>query len=433
MSRHNRRCSTVVTAAAATTTTVRSTSLQATTSTARPNNTVLLPRPSSSSRCNTLRYYRAFSSSSSPSSSFSSGEITPSPPPPPPPPLPITSFTEDELMIQDAVRTWSKEVLNPIKVRQMENESKICPIVLKDLFTQGFMGIEIDPEKYDGGSGLSFTSSCIIIEELARVDPSIAILVDIHNTCIINAIRCWGSTPLKKQFLSKLATTSVSSFCLSESESGSDAFSLKTTAIQSKKSKFEKSNSNDNESYHYIINGTKMWISNAKDASTLLVFANVAPSLGYKGITAFVLDVNDYEHIILNNDNNNDNDSKSESERSSSRSSSSSSNTKKKNGTITIGIPEKKLGLKASSTCTIHFENVIVPTSQILGEVGCGYKYCIEILNEGRIGIAAQQLGIAKACLYDIALPYMKERKQFNTPIGEFQVRKKHKRKCTFY
>ncbi|OEU14981.1 acyl CoA dehydrogenase [Fragilariopsis cylindrus CCMP1102] len=380
LSRHNRRCSTVVTATTATTT-VGSTSLQATTTS--PNKTVLLHKPSS--RYNTLRYnYRAFSSSpSSSSSSFSSGEITPSPPPPPPSPLPITSFTEDEIMIQEAVRSWSKQVLNPIKVRQMDNESKICPIVLKDLFTQGFMGIEIDPEKYDGGSGLSFTSSCIIIEELARMDPSIAILVDIHNTCIINAIRCWGSKQLKKQFLSKLATTSVSSFCLSESESGSDAFSLKTTAIQSKKSKAEKSKSNDNESYHYIINGTKMWISNAKDASTLLVFANVAPSLGYKGITAFVLD--------------------------------------KKNGTITIGIPEKKLGLKASSTCTIHFENVKIPSSQILGEIGFGYKYCIEILNEGRIGIAAQQLGIAKACLYDIALPYMKERKQFNTSISEFQ------------
>ena len=173
-----------------------------------------------------------------------------------------------------------------------------------------------------------------------------------------------------------------------------------------------------------------MWISNAKDASTLLVFANVAPSLGYKGITAFVLDVNDYEHIILNNDNHidNDNDSNGSSESESERSSSNNSSTTSKNGTITIGVPEKKLGLKASSTCTIHFENVKVPTSQILGEIGFGYKYCMDILNEGRIGIAAQQLGIAKACLYDIALPYMKERKQFNTSISEFQVRTERKR-----
>jgi alkylation response protein AidB-like acyl-CoA dehydrogenase len=229
-------------------------------------------------------------------------------------------------------------------------------------------------------------------------------MVDIHNTCIINSIRFWGSTQLQNQFLSKLASTSVSSFCLSESESGSDAFSLKTTATKS------------NDESYYTINGNKMWISNAKEANTLLVFANVDPSLKYKGITAFVLDVNDYEHIILDSDNT------TESAGGSSNANANANTNAHNNGTITIGLPEKKLGLKASSTCPIHFDNVKVPASQILGEVGLGYKYCIEILNEGRIGIAAQQLGIAKGCLYDIALPYMLERKQFNKPIGEFQV-----------
>jgi alkylation response protein AidB-like acyl-CoA dehydrogenase len=376
---NNNRCITTVVASV---TSVGSKSQQAATSTE-----VIIPIPKPSSPC---LYSRAFSSSSS--SSFSET-----------PPLPITAFTEDELMTQEAVRSWSKEVLNPLKVRKMDNESKMCPKIIEDLFTQGFMGIEI-PEEYDGGSGLSFTASCITIEELARVDPSVAIMVDIHNTCIINSIRFWGSTQLQNQFLSKLASTSVSSFCLSESESGSDAFSLKTTATKS------------NDESYYTINGNKMWISNAKEANTLLVFANVDPSLKYKGITAFVLDVNDYEHIILDSDNT------TESAGGSSNANANSNTNAHNNGTITIGLPEKKLGLKASSTCPIHFDNVKVPASQILGEVGLGYKYCIEILNEGRIGIAAQQLGIAKGCLYDIALPYMLERKQFNKPIGEFQV-----------
>jgi short-chain 2-methylacyl-CoA dehydrogenase len=213
-----------------------------------------------------------------------------------------------------------------------------------------------------------------VVEEIARIDPSIAILVDIHNTLTINAIRTWGTEQQQEQWLSRLATDTVSAFCLSESTSGSDAFALQTTATIS-----------PDQSY-YILNGTKSWISNAQQAGVFIVFANVNPNeLGYKGITAFIVDA-----------------------------------TTSTSG-ITIGKPENKLGLRASSTCQVIFDHVKVDASCVLGEVGMGYKYCIQILNEGRIGIAAQQLGIAKACLYDIALPYMMERKQFNQSIASFQ------------
>lgn len=303
------------------------------------------------------------------------------------PPLPIASFTEDELMTQQAVRTWANEVLRP-KVRTMDDNSQMCPSIIQDLFRQGFMGLEIQEEH--GGSELSFTAACLAVEELARVDPSVAIIVDIHNTLVNNAIRFWGSPDLQERWLPKLASSSLSSFCLSESESGSDAFSMKTTATKSK------------DGSYYTLNGSKLWISNAREANVLLVFANVDSSAGYKGITAFLVDVNDYNNIgsCHNGDNENPNNDN--------------------NGTITIGQPEKKLGLKASSTCAIHFDNLKIPANSILGEVGLGYKYCIEILNEGRIGIAAQQLGIAKGCM-DIAMPYMLERQQFGTRIAEFQ------------
>jgi short-chain 2-methylacyl-CoA dehydrogenase len=284
-------------------------------------------------------------------------------------PTPITVFTDDEVMIRDTVRQWAREKLKPL-VRQMDDEGCIQRSVIDDLFHQGYMGVEI-PTQYTGGSGLSFTSTCLIVEEIARVDPSVAIMVDIHNTLTINAIRFWGSQALQQTWLPRLASNTVSSFCLSEADSGSDAFALKMTATPS-----------PDQSY-FMLNGTKLWISNAQEAGVFLVFANVNPNVGYKGITAFMLDATTEG--------------------------------------ITIGKPENKLGLRASSTCPLMFDNVKVDATNILGEVGLGYKYCINILNEGRIGIAAQQLGIAKACLYDIALPYMAERKQFNQPIGTFQ------------
>jgi short/branched chain acyl-CoA dehydrogenase len=285
-------------------------------------------------------------------------------------PSPVTRFTEDEEMIRDAVRAWAAQELQPI-VREMDNEAQLRPEILQSLFDQGFMGMEI-PQEY-GGSGLSFTSACLAVEEISRVDPSVSILVDIHNTLTNNAVRFWGSEELKEQWLPRLASDTVSSFCLSEAGSGSDAFAMKTTAEASPDGSF------------FTVNGSKLWISNAKEAGVFLVFANADPAKGYKGITAFMVDA--------------------------------------ETEGVSVGKPENKMGLRASSTCPLVFDNVKVESSNLLGEIGLGYKYCINILNEGRIGISAQQIGIAKGCM-DIAMPYLMERKQFGQAIADFQVRK---------
>lgn len=280
---------------------------------------------------------------------------------------PITVFTSDELMIRDAVRQWARNDLLPV-VREMDDAKQYKPEIIQALFEHGMMGMEISSEF--GGSGLSFTSACLAVEEISRVDPSVAILVDIHNTLTNNAVRFWGSADLQQRWLPRLATDTVSSFCLSEAGSGSDAFSMKTRADASP------------DGSNYTINGSKMWISNAEQAGVFLVFANANPSAGYKGITAFMIDA--------------------------------------ETPGISVGIPERKLGLCASSTCPVNFIDVKVDAKDVLGEVGMGYKYCINILNEGRIGIASQQIGIAKGC-FDIVMPYLKEREQFGTKIGDFQ------------
>ena len=279
-------------------------------------------------------------------------------------PIPLTVLTDDEEMIQNSVKKWGNQHLQPALVRQMEKNERISPSIIQDLFTQGYMSLEI-PEKY-GGVGLNFTSACITIQELSRVDPSIALVVDVHNTLVVNAIRFWGSKFLQAKYLPKLATDTVSAFCLSEANAGSDAFSMITTATAS------------SDGSDYTINGTKSWITNAREAGLLLVFCNVDSSKGYKGITAFVVDAD--------------------------------------SAGVHIGKTESKLGLKASSTCQITFDNVKVDADHILGEIGQGYKYCIDILNEGRIGIAAQQIGIAKGC-FDVVMPYLKEREQFGIKL----------------
>jgi short/branched chain acyl-CoA dehydrogenase len=266
---------------------------------------------------------------------------------------PVTVFTEDETLTRDAVRQWAREELLPI-VRDMDDKGAIRPELVQSLFQQGFMGMEIPVEH--GGSGLSFTSACLAVEEIARIDPSVAIMVDIHNTLTNNALRFWGSTSLKEHWLPRLATNTVSSFCLSEAGSGSDAFSMKTTAAVSPDGSF------------YTLNGSKLWISSAKEAGVFLVFANADPVRGYKGITAFMVDA--------------------------------------QTEGVSVGSPENKLGLRASSTCPVTFEDVKVDAGDVLGEVGMGYKYAIMILNEGRIGIASQQIGIAKGC-FDIVMPYL--------------------------
>lgn len=200
------------------------------------------------------------------------------------------------------------------------------------------------PDEY-GGSGMNFTSACLVVEELSRVDPSVSILVDIHNTLTNNAVRFWGSEKLKSKWLPRLASNCVSSFALSEAGSGTDAFAMKTTATPSA----------DNS--YFTLNGEKLWISNSKEAGVFLVFANANPALKHKGITAFMVDATTEG--------------------------------------VHVGKPEKKLGLRASSTCPVVFDNVQVDADDVLGEVGMGYKYCINILNEGRIGIASQQIGVS--------------------------------------
>lgn len=280
---------------------------------------------------------------------------------------PVTTFTQDECLTRDAARTWARQELLPL-VRSMDEAEHYDASLLPALFAHGFMGMEI-PHDY-GGSELSFTSACLVVEELSRVDPSVAILVDIHNTLTNNAVRFWGSTDLQQAWLPKLATDTVSSFCLSEAGSGSDAFAMQTTAEES------------SDGSYFTLNGSKLWISNAQEAGVFLVFANTDRSKGYKGITAFMVDA-ELEGISL-------------------------------------GRPEKKLGLKASSTCPLMFDHVKVDAKNVLGQVGQGYKYCINILNEGRIGIASQQVGIAKGC-FDVVMPYLRERKQFGTAIGDFQ------------
>jgi short/branched chain acyl-CoA dehydrogenase len=255
-------------------------------------------------------------------------------------PTPITHFSEIETSMAEAVSKFANDVIGP-KVRDMDENEAMDPTVVEQLFEQGFMGIEI-PEKY-GGAGMNFTSAIVGIEELARVDPSVSVMVDVHNTLVNTAILKYGSNELKERFLPKLATNTVGSFCLSEPVSGSDAFAMATKA--------EKTGSG------YKITGSKMWITNSMEADFFIVFANLDHSKGYKGITAFILE-------------------------------------KGMKG-FSIAKKEKKLGIKASSTCVINFDDVEIPKENLLGEEGQGYKYAIALLNEGRIGIAAQMTGLA--------------------------------------
>ncbi|GAN06103.1 acyl-CoA oxidase [Mucor ambiguus] len=283
-------------------------------------------------------------------------------------PTSLQAFTEEELMLKDAVSRFAQEVVKP-KVSQMDETEKLDATVLKGLFDQGLMGIETDAD-YDGAN-CSFTSAIITIEELAKVDPSISVICDVQNTLVGTLVRKYGNADVKKRFLPKLATESVGCFCLSEAGSGSDAFALQTRAVE--------------KDDHYVISGSKMWITNSGEADIFLVFANVFnrdPSKGYKGITCFIVE---------------------------------------KEMGVQVAKKESKLGIRASSTCVLNFDEIVVPKENILGEVGKGYKYAIEILNEGRIGIAAQMIGTAQGA-FDIALPYLFQRKQFGQFIGDFQA-----------
>ena len=256
------------------------------------------------------------------------------------PPTPITHLSETEALMADSIRKFATETILP-RVREMDEAESMDKEVVEQLFEQGLMGIEI-PEDY-GGAGMNFTAGIVGIEELARVDPSVSVLVDVHNTLVNTAIMKYGTEQSKKKWLPRLATGTVGSFCLSEPISGSDAFALKTRA--------EKTGGG------YKINGSKMWITNSMEADLFIVFANLEPEKGYKGISAFVVE--------------------------------------KGTKGFSIAKKEKKLGIKASSTCVVQFDDVEIPKDQLLGHEGQGYKYAIGILNEGRIGIAAQMTGLA--------------------------------------
>jgi short/branched chain acyl-CoA dehydrogenase len=271
---------------------------------------------------------------------------------------PLTVLSEEERLFQVSVAQFAKERLRP-HVRAMDEAGQFRPDLLREMFELGLMGIEV-AEQY-GGQGGTFFQCVVAIEELAKVDPAASVVVDVQNTLVNNAIEAWGTTDQKKTYLSRLASASVGAYALSEAASGSDAFSLTTRATTDR------------------LTGRKMWITNAAEAEIFLVFATIDPPAGYKGITCFLVE----------------------------------------RGTpgFAIGKKEDKLGIRASSTCELILDGV---PAQVLGERGKGYKIAIETLNEGRIGIAAQMLGLAEGALGH-ALDYARERKQFGTRIGDFQ------------
>ena len=277
----------------------------------------------------------------------------------------LTLLSDDETAFRDAVRDFAENEIRPL-VAKMDEEAKMNPDLVKKLFEMGLMGIET-PEKY-GGAGSSFMMACLAVEELGRVDGSISVLTDVQNTLVTNAFLRWGNEAQKEKYLPRMAKEWVGAYALSESSSGSDAFALKLRAEQ-KGDKF-------------ILNGSKLWITNGNEASVFIVFANMDPTKGYKGITAFIVE--------------------------------------KSFPGFKVGKKEDKLGIRASSTCELQFENCEVPASNVMGEVGKGYKIAIETLNEGRIGIGAQMVGIAQGA-YEAALKYVQTREQFGKAIGQNQ------------
>jgi alkylation response protein AidB-like acyl-CoA dehydrogenase len=278
----------------------------------------------------------------------------------------LTVLAEDERLFRESVREFAEGNVRPL-VRDMDEHAKIPRTLVDQLFELGVMGIEI-PEAL-GGSGGRFFHSVLAVEELSRVDPSIGVLVDVQNTLVINAILRWGNDDIRKRYLPRLASGAVGAYALSEAGSGSDAFALTARARE--------------DGSDFVLEGRKLWITNANEADIFIVFATVDPSAGYRGITAFLVE--------------------------------------RGFPGFTVGKKEDKLGIRASSTCELILEGCRVPRANVLGEPGKGYKTAIETLNEGRIGIGAQMVGLAKGAL-EHAIAYTKERKQFGKPIAEFQA-----------
>ncbi len=277
----------------------------------------------------------------------------------------LTQLTEEESMFREAVRDFALSEVAP-RVSRMDEEQRMDADLIPHLFELGLMGIEI-PERF-GGAESSFFTSVLVVEELSRIDPAVAVLVDVQNTLVINAFRRWGSPEQQDRYFPALARDTVGAYALSEAGSGSDAFALACRARR------------DGEDW--ILDGQKLWITNGAEAGLFIVFATVDPEAGYKGITAFLVE--------------------------------------KDTEGFTVGKKEDKLGIRASSTTELILDGCRIPGDNVLGEVGKGYKVAIETLNEGRIGIGAQMVGLAQGAL-DRTLKYVQEREQFGRPISRFQ------------
>jgi alkylation response protein AidB-like acyl-CoA dehydrogenase len=278
---------------------------------------------------------------------------------------PLTTLSEDEQMFRESVREFAEGEIRK-RVEEMDEQGRLDPALTKQCFELGLMGIET-PEEYNGAGG-TFFQAILAVEELSRVDASLGVFVDVQNTLVNNALIRWGNPDQKKKYLTQLATEKVGAYALSEAGSGSDAFALQTRAVD--------------RGDHFVLNGRKLWITNGKEAEIFVLFANANPEAGYRGITAFIVE-KDFEGFA-------------------------------------VGKKENKLGIRASSTTELILEDCKVPKENVLGEVGKGYKTSIETLNEGRIGIGAQMIGIARGAL-ESAIAYTTERKQFGKSINEFQ------------
>ena len=281
------------------------------------------------------------------------------------PGAPLTLLSEDEQMFQQSVRDFAIERIRPL-VHQMDHDAAMNKELIESFFDLGIMGIET-PEQY-GGAGSTFFNAVLVVEELSHVDASCGVLVDVQNTLVNNALIRWGTADQKSKYLAMLASDTVGAYALSEAGSGSDAFALATKA--------------EDRGDHWMLNGQKLWITNAAEAGLFIVFANMNPEAGYRGITGFIIE-RDFPGFR-------------------------------------VGKKEDKTGIRASSTCELILEDCRVPKENVIGEIGKGYKIAIETLNEGRIGIGAQMIGVARGAL-EYAIAYSKERKQFGKPISEFQ------------
>ena len=279
--------------------------------------------------------------------------------------MPLTTLSEDETLFRDNIRQFADAKIRPL-VKEMDEKGVFEKDLIREFFQLGLMGIEI-PEQY-GGGGAKFFEAILAVEELSRVDASAGVVVDVQNTLVNNALLRWGSEEQKKRYLPRMAADTVGAYALSEANSGSDAFGLQTRAVL--------------KGSEYVLNGRKLWITNAKEAGLFVLFATIDPTLGYKGITAFLVE-NSFPGF-------------------------------------SVGKKEDKLGIRASSTCELILEDCRIPRENVLGEPGKGYKIAIETLNEGRIGIGAQMIGLARGA-WEYACKYVQERKQFGKVIAEFQ------------